>query len=403
MDIEKAETQKELDAANADASMTGGDASTSLQSHASTASDAVPTASGDGLSGGASGSNDPLPLLRQSTDSGNGYSGGASGFNPSQPKPDKSHIAGLSLPLDSLIPPAEQQQAPKRSHRGSVGQSKKTKWTKKDWCWAGWNWGANEAYQGYYGADRMGGSSTPNQTSNAGSAPSVAAAMPGPALPKPRPYNRAYTMPAAAIDATAASMGATSKAAMPARPSGHAATSMPPAAAVAPAQPQVSAARPVGESPHWSIPAPLMPHTPITPGPPSRVFQADERLAACESACAGAERDQHLRSAVQGQAPDTPAGPRPVAAREPPPTPPTMPRPAAEGPLVPPVMPRPVPDPPSAPAIPVPAVPNVRGSPVQLLQPTIWDLTHSQVCHYRLQRGAQLGRLLRNLTQLLDG
>ena len=113
-----------------------------------------------------------------------------------------------------------------------------------------------------------------------------------------------------------------------------------------------------------------------------------------------------------------------MVAREPPQTPPAMPRPAVVGPDVPTVMqrpgqdpsrpaaegpsaslvmPRPVPDPPSAPAIPVPTVPNVRGSPVQLLQPTMWDLTHSQVCHYRLQRGAQLERLLRNLTQLLDG
>ena len=97
MDIENAETQKELDAANAEASMMGGDATTSLQSHACTASDAVPLGSRDGLSGGASGSNDPLPLPRQSTDSGNGYSIGISGSNPSQPKVDKSHIAGAVL------------------------------------------------------------------------------------------------------------------------------------------------------------------------------------------------------------------------------------------------------------------------------------------------------------------
>ena len=248
IEVEKAETQKELDAVNADVSLTGGDATTSLQTPVAPASDGVPAASGDGLSGGASGSTDPPPLRKQPAASGNGHSGGTSGPNPSQPKPDKSHIAGLSLPLDSLIPrpPAEQQQAPKRSHRGSVGQTKKAKWTKKDWCWAGWNWGANEAYQGYYGADSMGGSSIQNQASNAGGASSVAAAMPGPAAPKPRPYNRAYTMPAAAIDAAAVSMGATSKAAMPARPSGNAAPGMLPAAAVPPAQPQVSAARPVG-------------------------------------------------------------------------------------------------------------------------------------------------------------
>ena len=148
---------------NADVSMTGGEATTSLQTPVAPASDGVPAASGDGLSGDASGSNDPPPLPKQPAASGNGHSGGTSGPNPSQPKPDKSHIAGLSLPLDSLIPPAEQQQAPKRSHRGSVGQTKKAKWTKKDWCWAGWNWGANEAYQGYYGADSMGGSSTQNR------------------------------------------------------------------------------------------------------------------------------------------------------------------------------------------------------------------------------------------------
>ena len=339
----------------------------------------------------ASGSNDPLP-------------------HPSQPKPDKSHIAGLSMPLDSLIPPAEQQQAPKRSHRGSVGQAKRAKWTKKDWCWAGWNWGANEAYQGYYDSDKVGsGSSSTQQPSQiAGGPSSVAAAMPGPAMPKPRPFNRAYTMPAAAIDAAAATMGATSKAAMPVRPSGSGAASVNLVADLAPAQPHIPAARPVGQSPHWSIPAPMMPHTmphtPITPGPPTRVAQADERLAACQSAHADGARDQSARPCVQSQAPRTPAGPRPATASELPPSPPSMLRSGpAEMPTSPPTMPRPVPDPPSPPAVPVPAVPNVRGSPVQLLHPTIWDLTHSQVCHYRLQRGAQLERSLRNLTQLLDG
>ena len=125
----------------------------------------------------------------------------------------------------------------------------------------------------------------------------------------------------------------------------------------------------------------------------------------------------------QAHAPDTPPVTRPLEARAPPTAQPPMlrspedsggaqdpprdahepVRPPVEGFVAAPVMPRPVPTPPAAPAIPVPAVPNVRGSPVQLPRPTIWDLTHSQVCHYRLQRGAQLERLLRNLTQLLDG
>ena len=113
----------------------------------------------------------------------------------------------------------------------------------------------------------------------------VAAAMPGPAMPKARPYNRAYTMPAAAIDAAAATLGAISKAAMHMRPnqdsgSGQCESDRRPCPHYASifCQPQMPAARPVGQSPHWSIPAPLLPHTPMTPGPPVRVAQADERL-----------------------------------------------------------------------------------------------------------------------------
>ena len=360
---------------------------------------------GEAVIGGASGSNDPRSTCT------------------SMPKPDKSHIAGLSLPLDSLIPPEEpEKHGQKRSHRGSVGQSKKSKWTKRDWCWAGWNWGANEAYQGYYGAGARDGTTAQSHVQQAASASTVAAAIPGPAMPKPRPYNRAYTIPAAAIDAKAATMGATSKSSMPARASGLPAVGTPVAAT--PSAPlQCPDPRPVGQSPHWSIPAPLMPHTPITPGPPSRVLQADERLLRGDQHRLDGQADSHRRVARQDQAPDSPADPQPRETMAPPPTPPPMPRsaessggasgvpcaldgcvrPPMAGRATAPEMPRPVPDPPAAPAIPVPAVPNVRGSPVQLLRPTIWDLTHSQVCHYRLQRGAQLERLLRNLTQLLDG
>ena len=332
--------------------------------------------------------------------------------HPSQPKPDKSHIVGLSLALDSLIPAAEQSQAPKRSHRGSVGQAKKAKWTSRDWCWAGWNWGANEAYQGYYDAQRAGsGQSSQQPSHDAGQGRTVAAAMPGPAMPKPRPYNRAYTMPAAAIDAAAATLGATSKAAMPVSPSagvpiipdqGMALSSLPGRVAT-------HELRPVGQSPHWSIPAPLLPGSPASPGLPVRVAQADERLGpdappAPEPADGREQRvrsppqerplsaavpDPLVRSLPQDRAPITPMCPTPATS----PVAPSLPSP----------MPQPVPDPPSPPAVPAPAVPSVRGSPVQLLHPTIWDLTHSQVCHYRLQRGAQLERLLRNLTQLLDG
>ena len=290
-----------------------------MRTLATSVSDGVPADCGDGHSGGAVGSNDP-PL------------------RPSQPKPDKSHIAGLSLPLDSLIPPAEQQQAPKRSHRGSVGQTKRAKWTKKDWCWAGWNRGANEAYQGFYGVGNTGAStsSPQQQAANTGGASSVAAAMPGPALPKQRPFNRAYTMPAAAIDAAAATMGATSKAAMPARPIGPGAAPTTPASMV-PVQSQATTARPVGQSPHWSIPAPLLPHTPITPVPPSSVTQADERLAACDSAAPGAASEPPLRPPVQGQAPATPSGQRHMIAAELPPSPPSMPRSGpAEGTTAPP-------------------------------------------------------------------
>ena len=256
-------TQQELDAANAAITTAVRDTEMPADASNDPAQDGPHTTPVDDHAGVVFGSSDAHP-------------------HPSQPKPDKSHIAGLSLPLDSLIPAAEQPQASKRSHRGSVGQAKKAKWTSRDWRWAGWNWGADEAYQGYYDPSGVGSgtSSQPQPSRGACSGSAVAAALAGPAVPTARPYNRAYTMPAAAIDVSAATLGAMSKAAMPMRPQDSGIASVSQVATPAPALPasmnlHMPDARPVGQSPYWSIPAPLPPHTPTTPEQAVRVAQVE--------------------------------------------------------------------------------------------------------------------------------
>ena len=131
-----------------------------------------------------------------------------------------------------------------------MGQAKKATWTPGDWQWAGWSWGNRQAHQGYYHpGDGSGFAPCQHQSAAATQDP----------LAEPNQQQLCQDQrcrnPVQRASADSVSIG-----------QGHQ------------PGPLIGLVRPVGQSPHWSIPAPLLPHTPTTPRQAVRVAAADDRL-----------------------------------------------------------------------------------------------------------------------------